>query len=374
MAGENAEEEKVVEEIKKAAREGKLPGYMAQHPGAANPVLYRFVADVVFERLTRRLERTRGHHRCAAKPDFLLPDCHDRFQDDVEAALLDLLKHADRQIENLGGWIASRLNAVTVDANRRRRGERGAQQRPRLPLWLRDALDQDPWLLSLALDIMTWVGVPAVAPGGLWPLGTWADRRAVATGDTGVTERQVAMDVERVLTAMKKNRTWYENFVERPLGHKQAPLTCAPRTDGEAEREPDYVCCAGPDQSAEAGLHELAARVIDEVEARMQAGDDPSTAIGDIITAVFDGGTGSDGLDRTPGSASDSDESMASRFEDPQALRHVIEVVLDIVREALEQEGSERGESEQDESERDDESDDAGGSGGSADSVDSAEG
>ena len=46
------------------------------------------------------------------------------------------------------------------------------------------------------------------------------------------------------------------------------------------------VCGAGPDQSAEAELHELAARVIAEVEARMQAGDDPSTAIAEILTAL----------------------------------------------------------------------------------------
>ncbi|MEY9861168.1 hypothetical protein ABH935_006808 [Catenulispora sp. GAS73] len=337
MADENPVREKVEEEIKKAAREGQLSGYMAEHADAADPVLYRFVADVVFDRLTRRLERGRGHHRCAAGAAFLLPECHDRFQDDVEAALLDLLKHADKRIENLGGWIASRLNAVTVDANRKRRGIRGAQQRPRLPLWLRDALGGDPWLLDLALDVLTWVGVPNVAPGGLWPLGTWADRRAAATGDPGVTERQVAMDVERVLAAMKQNPAWFDLFVERPLGHKQAPLMCAPRTDGDAEREPDYVSCGGPDQSAEAELHELAARVIDQVEARLLAGDDPHAAVAGILTEVFHGGTGSDLLDRTPGSAPDLDERVARMIEDPEALARVTQVLLEILLEALAQ-------------------------------------
>ena len=337
MADKNPEQEKVEEEIKKAAREGRLSDYVAQNPDTASPALYRFVMEVVFERLTRRLERGRGHHRCAASADFLLPECHDRFQDDVEAALNDLLKHADTQIANLGGWIASRLNAVTVDANRKRRGDRGAQQRPRLPLWLGDALGPDPWLRALALDLLTWVGVPTVAPGGLWPLGAWAERRAVVTGDVGGTERQVATDVERVLAAMKQNPAWYERYVERPLGHKQAPLMCAPRADGDPEREPDYVCCAGPDQSTEAELHELAARVIDQVEARMLAGDDPHTAIVGILTAVFDGGTGAEHLDHTPGSAPDLDERVARMIEDPEALAHVTEVLLDILLEALAQ-------------------------------------
>jgi hypothetical protein len=358
MADKNPEQEKVEEEIKKAAREGRLSEYVAQNPDAANPALYRFVAEVVFERLTRRLERSRGHHRCAASADFLLPECHDRFQDDVEAVLIDLLKHADKQIENLGGWIASRLNAVTVDANRKRRGVRGAQQRPRLPLWLGDALGQDPWLLTLALDILTWVGVPTVAPGGLWPLGAWADRRAVVTGDPGATERQVATDVEHVLAAMKQNPKWYDRYVERPLGHKQAPLTCARRTDGDAEREPDYVCCAGPDQPAEAQLRELAARVIDEVEARMLAGDDPRTAIVDILTQVFDGGTGSEHLDRTPGNAPDLDERVARMIGEPEALGRVIEVLLDIVLKALAQDEDEGENGDEDKDEYEDEDED----------------
>ncbi|MEZ0107687.1 hypothetical protein ABH920_001679 [Catenulispora sp. EB89] len=337
MADKNPEHENDEEEIKKAAREGRLGDYLAQNPDTAKPALYRFVMEVVFERLTRRLERGRGHHRCAASADFLLPECHDRFQDDVEAALNDLDKHSTKQIANLGGWIASRLNAVTVDANRKRRGERGAQQRPRLPLWLGDALGQDQWLLALALDLLTWVGVPTVAPGGLWPLGAWADKRAAFTGDPGVTERQVATDVERVLAAMKQNPAWYERYVERPLGHKQAPLMCAPRADGDTEREPDYVCCAGPDQSAEAELHELAARVIDRVEARLRTGDDPRTALADSLTEVFHGGTGSEHLDRTPGSAPDLDERVARMIEDPEALARVTEVLLDILLDALAQ-------------------------------------
>jgi len=347
MADENPESEKVELEIHEAAREGRLSEYLAAHPDAADPVLYRIVADVVFERLTRRLERRRGHHRCAGDARLLLPECHDRYQDDVEAALTDLVEHADRRIDNLGGWVAARLNAVTVDANRKRRGERGAQQRPRLPRWLGAALGPDPWSHTLALDILTWVGVPNAVPGGLWPLGAWADRRAVSTGDPGVTEHQVATDVERVLAAMKQNPDWYETYVERPLGRKAAPLVGAPRTGGDTEREPGYVSCAGPDEDVEATLRDLAAEVIEAVEARMLAGDDPRTAVVDVLSFVFGGGTGSEHLGRAPGSTPDPGERVAQILADPDAVDRVVEVLVAFVLEEMAGEGGDDGGTQQ---------------------------
>ncbi|MEY9910159.1 hypothetical protein ABIA35_006403 [Catenulispora sp. MAP12-49] len=342
MADESPEPEKVELEIHEAAREGALSAYLAEHPATASPVLYRIVADVVYERLTRRLERGRGHHRCAVAPELLLPECHDGFQDDVEAVLADLVKHADRRIGNLGGWMAARLNAVTVDANRRRRGERGALQRPRLPAWLGTALGPDPWLRALALDILMWVGVPTAVAGGLWPLGTWADRRAAATGDSGVTERQVATDVELVLSAMRTNPDWYEQYVERPLGRKQAPPACAPRADREGVYEPGYVSCAGPDESVEANLRALASEVIDAVEARMLAGDDPRTAVVEVLGLVFGVGTGSEDLGCAPGCAPDTDERVARLLADPEALDRVVEVLIGPVLEAMAQDGGGR--------------------------------
>jgi hypothetical protein len=314
-------------EIRTAAREGRLARYVAQHPDTANPALYRFVADIVFERLTRRLERGRGHHRCAASTDFLLPECHDRFQDDVEAVLNDLLKHADKQIANLGGWIASRLNAVTVDGNRKRRGARGAQQRPRLPLWLGDALGQDPWLLSLALDLLTWVGEPTVAPGGLWPLDAWADRRGAVTGDPGVTERQVATDVERVLAAMKQNPAWYERYVERPLGYKQVPLASATHDDGDHLRQLEFLLSGGPDEASESRLRELAAAVIDAVQARLRAGDDPRAAAVDVLGQVL-AGTGSEQIEHAPKAGNVMDENLARLLADPDTEARLIEAIV----------------------------------------------
>jgi hypothetical protein len=50
----------------------------------------------------------------------LADGCLDRFYDDVEAVVDDLLTHSRTRINNPEGWITSRLKAVTIDAHRRR--------------------------------------------------------------------------------------------------------------------------------------------------------------------------------------------------------------------------------------------------------------
>src|SRR4029450_10041041 len=81
--------------------------------------------------LTRGIERRRGHRTCAIGVEHLEPDCLDKYEDDVEAVLDDLLRHATVAIHNLEGWVRSRLVNGTVDGNRRRRGRQGARARPR---------------------------------------------------------------------------------------------------------------------------------------------------------------------------------------------------------------------------------------------------
>jgi hypothetical protein len=83
---------------------------------------------------------TRSAHRGVHR---LADERLDRFHDDVEAVVDDLLTHARHPVFDLEGWVAGRLNAATVNGHRRLRGERGALQRPRLPGWLGAALGQD---------------------------------------------------------------------------------------------------------------------------------------------------------------------------------------------------------------------------------------
>src|SRR5688500_7357345 len=54
---------------------------------------YEVVWSIVFDGLTRRIERQRGHRRCSLGIQYLEPDCLDRFQDDVEAVVDDLLRY-----------------------------------------------------------------------------------------------------------------------------------------------------------------------------------------------------------------------------------------------------------------------------------------
>src|SRR5690606_38795108 len=136
--------------LRALAREGTLariyasagPGEQRRLRGAAMTV----AAPVVFNRLTRVVELRRGHPGCAVAISRLTDACLDRFHDDPEAVVHDLLRNATTGIVNLEGWLARRVPAATVDAHRRRRGARGAQQRPRLPAWLAKGLGHDPWL------------------------------------------------------------------------------------------------------------------------------------------------------------------------------------------------------------------------------------
>src|SRR5690606_10844668 len=171
---------------------------------------YEIVWPVVFDGLTRGLERHRGHRRCALGIEYLESECLDRFQDDVEAVVDDLLQYARVPVRNVEGWVRSRLIRATIDGNRRRRGERGALQRPRLPQWIERQIGEDRWLRALAMDILMWVGVPTTAGAELWPYAAWTDRRAAITGDPASTERDVERDVERVLAIMRTNLRWYE--------------------------------------------------------------------------------------------------------------------------------------------------------------------
>ncbi|MDT5029032.1 MAG: hypothetical protein QOE61_5458 [Micromonosporaceae bacterium] len=293
---------------------------------------YDIVWPVVFQRLTRRFEIKRGHPVCAASVTGLQPDCLDRFQDDVEAVLDDLLRNAKVPIHNLDGWISTRLNAATVNAHRRRRGERGALQRPRLPGWLAVKLEHDAWLTTLAVQMLVWVGVPTAAGARLWPLGAWAELRARATGDVRGGEPEAMADVETVLTAMRQVRKWYENFVERPLGRKQAPVLPAQYSYSEQESESLQLALIDRDEMDDARLADLASTAVAAIEAQLRRGADPRDAVQTVLRTVFGSGTGAEELDRVPRRGPGDAERVAAMLADPATIERITAAALDILR------------------------------------------
>ena len=321
--------------VRDLARQGLFSRHAATVSGAEHTMLsggaYDIVWPVVFNRLTRPVEHRRGHHRCAASVHDLEPECLDRFQDDVEAMLDDLFRNAKVPIHNLEGWIASRLNAATVNAYRRRRGERGALQRPRLPRWLAEGLGHDPWLAALAVEMLVWVGVPTAAGNETWPWSAWAERRSVVTGGRGGTAADLVKEVDAVLAAMRQSRAWYESFVERPLGRKQAPLFPANGNDPNLGREQPHLALTPRHESDDARLAELAALAVKAIEARLRQGEDPRSAVEAVLRTVFGSETGVEHMDRVPGADPAEDERVAALLADPQSLDRLVSAVLNIV-------------------------------------------
>lgn len=283
--------------------------------------VYEVVWPVVFERLTRPLERSRGHYRCSQGIGFMEHDCHDDFLDAVEAVVADVLRHAGKvPFNDLPKWITPRIRPVVVDAHRVRRGQRGAQQRPRLPQWLADELKGDAWLAKLAVDILIWVGVPETAGGGLWPLNAWAERRAQALNDPRSDESAVAADVEAVLTAMRTRPEWYDKYVERPLGHKRLPVVAHP--------EAGTPLVAYTSDAEDAALEELAAQVVDALQARLARGDDPRTAVIEVVETCFT----PDGTAPTSPAAEWRGERVAALLADDRAVERMVAALLGILR------------------------------------------
>lgn len=314
-----------------AATMGGLAEYLDKNPITGRAVLYRIVSNLVYERVTRPVERKRGHDRCAASPDKMPPDCHDAHQDDVAAVYEDVLANSALSFENLEGWIASRLKRATIDAYRKRRGERGALQRPRLTGWLEAEIGRDPWLRRLAVNVLEWVGVTATVAGGIWPLGAWAQQRARITGEPLCTEAQITADLELVLRAMRTRPTWFETYVERPLGRKQAPLLTERLGGPDRLGEPEYVTYYAPDETAEALLTHLAWAAVRALEQRLGRGGDPRETIVEVVGAIFGAGTGAEEIDRVPGTASNARERIASLVLEPEVLARVIDAVQEIV-------------------------------------------
>jgi hypothetical protein len=322
------------ERLHRLAADGTLTQEAAAARGLDRLVLtsaaYDLVWPIVFNRLTRRFEQMRGHVLCAKGVANLADECLDRFHNDVEAVVDDLLAHARRPIQNLEAWVASRLGAATVDAHRRRRGERGALQRPRLPGWLADELGRDPWLTTLATHILVWVGVADTAGAEVWPLEAWAQDRARCVGDWPGSDRAaVAREVRLVLRAMRTRPSWYESFVERPLGAKQAPVAAAAcDAYGEAAAP---LALGEPDENVDGELIQLAGHAVRLIGRRVGQGEEANAAVAEVIRTIF-GGVLTGTLDRAP-HAADPLGGVTGALADRGRLNRIVTTVLSIIAE-----------------------------------------
>ncbi|MGB2567899.1 hypothetical protein ACPFP2_05530 [Micromonospora citrea] len=275
------------------------------------------------------MERRRGHWACATSIRMLADDCLDRHHDDVEAVVLDLLANARVPIVDVERWLSARLTAATVDGHRRRRGGRGALQRPRVPAWLATELGDDPWLTELAVQILTWVGVPATAGIELWPLDSWVQRREAVTGDpTGGDGRALPREIERVLAAMRRRPRWYADYVERPLGRKHAPVLAVP---GDGVADPRPLVPVGSQERDEARLADLASAAVEAISRGLRGGADPYDTVVEVLGAVFGADTGGEEIDRTPGGAAATEERVSVLLADDVAVRRIVDEVLRII-------------------------------------------
>ncbi|MGH3694534.1 MAG: hypothetical protein ACRDRX_11220 [Pseudonocardiaceae bacterium] len=316
--------------LRRLARSGELTQAAASLPETSllelRRAAYAIAWPIVYDRLTRRLETAKGHRACASSIKNMAQNCLDRFHDDVEAVIDYLFAHGDSPIHNLEGWITKWLQAATVDGHRKRRGALGAQQRPRVPKWLATALGDDRWLVTLAGRIIEWVGVPAAAGAGVWPLDTWTDLRGSITGDwRGATSATVVREIETVLRTMRTgNPGWYTRYIEQPLGRKQ---TAVAFTDTTTERDDAALSLSSRDDQDEANLTRLATLAVDAIASRLERGEDPHEVIPRIVQTLFTGpGAAAGELDRAP-----HDDRLPASPADEVLTRRVITAIWEIL-------------------------------------------
>lgn len=312
------------------AARGRLAATAAEGPQAharLGAAVYAAAWPIVFSRVTRTVELRRGHHGCMRSVSALTSECLDCFEDDVAAVVDYVLRFADTPIADLEGWIASRVQKACVDGHRRRRGARGALQRPRLPDFLAAGLGRDPWLCFLAVSVLTWAGLPTTAGCGLWPIDEWGRaRQQRLPGADPADAAAVERDVETVLAVMRARPDWYERYVEGPLGRKQAPVYTAAAGD-----VPPALQIVETHEFDDAMLVRLAGLALDESRRRLDAGQPPRDAVAAAIGAAFGGACASWGADRPPHQDPLPADRITALLRDPEEVDRLAGAVLDIV-------------------------------------------
>lgn len=334
---DNENPSRAADHVRRLTGEGELVNYFEKASGEERRRLWAGATEIVwplvFLRVTRQVERNRGHHQCAAGVQRLASDCLDRFHDDVEAAVRYLFAYATAPVDNLEGWLTVRLRQATVDGHRRRRGERGAPQRPRVATWLAQALDRDVWLVALAKAILDWVGTDATAGASLWPLAAWTEQRGIVTGDHTAGESVVAAEIEMVLAAMRHRPAWHDKYVERPLGRKQAPVWFPSRGVDGGHADPEPLALVTPYDRDEALLQELAARAIDVITRRAERGEELRHVVPEVLAVVFGTLPAAGDLEQMPGEDPGGLNLAADLIGDPKRLDRVVATVIDLLDE-----------------------------------------
>lgn len=317
---------------------GELHQAAAQAPASdlaeLRSTAFGIALPLVWERHTRPLETRKGHRPCVSAISRLAPDCLDGFTDDLEAVVSALMSYR-RPIGNLEGWLTLRMANAIRDGNRIRRARvMGAQQRVRVPAQVTAELGGNPWLTSLAGRVLQWAGVQGTAGTGLWPLSAWAEERARITGewDAAGGQSRVASELKTVLDAMRRcDPVWYEQYVERPLGRKWAPVAYDPG-DSPSGGDKRAACTDSAwlelvprGERDDAHLLELAATSLGLIRAGLAADRQLTDVVAEALTKTFLGPRSvCSEMDKRPLDGShDTLGAVAAILADPVALARV---------------------------------------------------
>jgi hypothetical protein len=171
------------------------------------------------------------------------------------------------------------------------------------------------------------VGVRESAGTGIWPLEAWAQQRGVVTNDWhGSDASIVAREVETVLTAMRRRPDWYESYVERPLGHKLAPVSTVYVTGVDRP-----LALTEPHHDVDAEMLRLAAHSVTAIDRRITAGEDAQQVVVEVIRGVFGRAVSIAGLDRAPHAAADPLGGLNGVLTDTATVNRIVATVREII-------------------------------------------
>ncbi|SDT81153.1 hypothetical protein [Actinoplanes derwentensis] len=117
--------------LRHLAAEGLLGALSTQERRRLLPAAFEVAYPIVYDVITRRVARNRGHNACGHGPHQMEDTCLDGFQDDLET-VIDHLMSATAPISDLEGWLARSAQKTAVDGHRRRQGAPAGEPRPLL--------------------------------------------------------------------------------------------------------------------------------------------------------------------------------------------------------------------------------------------------
>jgi hypothetical protein len=124
---------------------------------------------------------------------------------------------------------------------------------------------------------------------------------------------------------MRRRPGWYESYVERPLGRKQAPVAALPPADNP-------LALAEEDQGVESEMRRLAADAVGAIGARLGRGEQTQTVVAEVIRSVF-GRSLTAGLERAPHAKADPLGGVTGALADPATLKRIVSAVRTIISE-----------------------------------------